>query len=177
MARLSVFEHIISACFIVMFLGSSADSKADSLSESFKNFILGAEVQASTMAVQLPSTSRANTCMQCHNGSAASQVHLKPAGAPVQYRGQMIVGHPIGMNYSRYAAKNPATYTRPAALDKRVVLEDGEVTCVSCHRTKPQPPATQQVAQLVPSRSTCNVAEGYTTGMSQSRLCMACHTM
>ncbi len=178
MARLSVFQHVISVCFVIVFLGSSSDSRAGSLAESFKNFVLGAEAQASaTHPVQFPPASRASTCMQCHDGTGASQVHLKPAGAPIQYRGQMITGHPVGMNYSHYAAKNPAIYTRPAALDKRVVLENGEVTCLSCHRTRSRDAADRQLTRLEASRAACNVAEGYTTGMTQTGLCMACHTM
>jgi hypothetical protein len=152
---------------------------AANLSEVFKDFVLGPEVQAATAsAVQFPAGSGASACMQCHDGSAAIQVHLKPADTPMQYRGQFIVGHPVGMNYSRYAMKNPDAYTSPVALDKRVVLEEGAVTCLSCHRAKSQTPTAQHSSEFdQATNGACNVATGYTTGASQTGLCMACHTM
>jgi hypothetical protein len=103
-------------------VSASFNSTAANLSEFFKDFVLGTEAQAATSsAVQFPAASGAKVCMQCHDGSAAKQVHLKSTDAPMQYRGQFMVGHPVGMNYSRFARKNPETYTSPVALDRRIV--------------------------------------------------------
>lgn len=177
MYRFCSLRHLSGGCLAITLLFSSG-SQAANLAETFKTFVLGPEAQAATTAaVRFPSTSRADACMQCHDGSAARQVHLKPAGTPMQYRGQLTVGHPVGMDYERYAVKNPSTYTSAAKLDKRVVLEEGAVTCLSCHRPKSQTPSVPISELTQTADESCNVDSGYTTGPSQTGLCMTCHTL
>jgi hypothetical protein len=169
---------IIGVCSTVVLLGVSYATHASSFSDAFKNFVLGPEANAGTLpAVQLPATSQASKCMQCHNGSAGPQINMKHAETPMQFRGHLSINHPVGMDYNRYAYKSPATYVAPVRMDKRILFEDGKVTCVSCHRTKSEPATLSGVSQTQASGQQCNVGIGYTTGPNRTRLCMGCHAM
>lgn len=102
---------------------------------------------------------------------------MKHAGTPMQFRGHLSIDHPVGMDYNRYAYKNPDTYVVPARMDKRILFENGKVTCVSCHQIKNEPVAQADVIHTRTASQRCNVGTGYTTGSSQTRLCMGCHNM
>ncbi len=95
----------------------------------------------------------------------------------MQFRGHLSIDHPIGMDYDRYANKSPATYVTPTHMDKRIVLEDGKVTCVSCHQTIVEQNAGSDDIATPTGDQHCNAASGYTTGPSQVQLCMGCHAM
>ncbi len=177
MSKLNLFQRIASVCIIVLFTGIPPVATAAGLADSFRDFVLGSEAHASAAPVRFPSDSASGACMQCHDGSRAGRVHLKAAGGGVQYRGQMIVGHPVGMEYRRFASRNPGVFVRPEKLDKRVVLENGDVTCLSCHRARPRASSPQTTASLGPDRGACTADTGYTTGTTQTSLCMACHAM
>lgn len=169
---------IINVCSAVVLLSTAYATQASSFSEAFKHFVLGPEANAGTLpAVQLPATSQASNCMQCHNGSAGPQINMKHAGTPMRFRGALSIDHPIGMDYHRTASKRPDTYVALARMDKRILFEDGKVTCVSCHRTKSEPAAVSGVSQTQFSSQQCNVGTGYNTGLSRTRLCMSCHAM
>jgi len=179
---MSRFSHLarvmIGVCSTVVLLGTSYAAHAGSFSDAFKNFVLGAEANAGTLpAVQLPSTSQASNCMQCHSGNAGPRITMKHAGTPMQFRGHLSIDHPVGMDYNRYAYKNPDTYVVPARMDKRILFENGKVTCVSCHQIKNEPVAQADVIHTRTASQRCNVGTGYTTGSSQTRLCMGCHNM
>ena len=179
MSRFSRLARVlIGVCSTVVLLGTSYATHAGSFSDAFKNFVLGPEANAGTLpAVQLPATSQASNCMQCHNGNAGPRINMKHAGTPMQFRGHISIDHPVGMDYSRYAHKSPDTYVVPARIDNRILFEDGKVTCVSCHRTKSEPAAVSGVSQTQSSSQQCNVGTGYNTGLSRTRLCMGCHSM
>lgn len=162
----------------VVLLGSSWAAQAGSFSDAFKDFVLGSQANAGTLpAVQLPATSEASNCMQCHNGSAGPRIAMKHSETPMQFRGHLSIDHPVGMDYNRYAHKSPDTYVLPARMDKRILFENGKVTCVSCHSTKSEPAALPDVAQTRTGSQQCNVGTGYTTGPNRTRLCLSCHTM
>ena len=169
---------IIGVCSTVVLLGTSYATHAGSFSDAFKNFVLGPEANAGTLpAVQLPATSQASNCMQCHNGNAGPRINMKHAGTPMQFRGHLSIDHPVGMDYSQYAFKSPDTYVVPARMDKRILFENGKVTCVSCHQIKNEPVAQADVIHTQTASQRCNVGTGYTTGSNQTRLCMGCHNM
>ncbi len=176
MSRLCHLARItVGACTTIILLGISFAAHAGGFLDAFKDFVLGSEAQAGSLTVQLPVTSQAVDCMHCHDGTVGPQINMKHAGSPMKFRGQVSIDHPVGMDYGQYAHSNPDTYVMPARMDKRIVLEDGKVTCVSCHRTRSEP-ATQP-DQPRTAVEHCNVAEGYTTGPNPSRLCMGCHAM
>ncbi len=169
---------IIAVCSTVVLLGTPYATQAGSFSDTFKNFVLGPEAHAGTLpAVQLPATSQARNCMQCHNGSAGPQIAMKHAGTPMRFRGHISIDHPVGMNYNQYAYKNPQSYVAPARMDKRIVFENGAVTCVSCHQIESEPVARLNGTHTQTGSQQCNVGTGYTTGSNRTRLCMGCHNM
>jgi len=169
---------IIGVCSTAMLLGMSCAVYAGGFSDTFRNFVLGPEAHAGTLpAVQLPVTSQARNCMQCHNGSAGLRVNMKPAGTPMQFRGHLSIDHPVGMDYKQYAYKRPESYVMPVRMTKRILFEDGKVTCVSCHRTESAPVTLSGVAQTRSGSQHCNVETGYTTGPNRTQLCMGCHNM
>ena len=175
------FRHLaqifVSICSAALLLGASHAAHAGGFSDAFKNFVLGSEANAGTLsAVQLPAASLSRTCMQCHNGSTGPRINMKHVGAPMQFRG-VSIDHPVGMDYGQYAAKRPESYVMPTRMDARILLEDGKVTCVSCHQTESEPVAQSGVAQTRTSSQLCNVGAGYTTGHNRTRLCVGCHSM
>ena len=169
---------IILTCTTLLAGGAPMLAQAGGFADAFRDFVLGSQADAATLAVvQLPANSRSDRCMQCHNGSAGPHVTMKPAGAPMRFRGQFSIDHPVGMDYTHAAYRNPGTYVAPARLDKRIVFEDGKVTCVSCHQTDNTVIATADTLSPGNGGARCTVGKGYTTGPGQTRLCMSCHAM
>jgi len=178
MNRFRHLARVIASVSSAVLLGMSCAVHAGSFSDTFRNFVLGPEAHAGTLpAVQLPVSSQASNCMQCHNGSAGPRVNMKHAGTPMQFRGHLSIDHPVGMDYNQYAYKRPESYVMPTRVDARILFEDGKVTCVSCHQTESEQVALSGVTQTRTGSQLCNVGAGYTTGPNRTRLCMGCHNM
>ena len=93
-------------------------------------------------------------------------------------------GHPVGMRYASYASKDPGLYVALEQLDERIILEDGEVTCLSCHATKSQahasvPPtaAGKNTIDSIGRHQVCTATDRLTTGANRITLCLSCHTI
>lgn len=172
---------IISVCFIVVFLSIHDTAYSSSFSDAFKSFVLGSKATTTTTnftTVQFPVKSQAEACMQCHNGTHGQKIHMKHADSPVRQDGYPLrANHPVGMEYRRYAEKNFQSFIAPDELNQLIVLEDGNVTCISCHQTKTDPVAVSGEKSIQIDSQYCNVGTGYTTGTSQTQLCMSCHAM
>jgi hypothetical protein len=88
------------------------------------------------------------------------------------------------MDYAGYAYRYPVEYVAPERLDRRIVLEDGQVTCLSCHETKSPEQIEQEylievnqdTAGLAPEQR-CSATDRLTTGTHRTSLCLACHAM
>ncbi len=155
----------------------ASPAAAADFGDTFREWLLGPEVQASTresMAVQLDAVSQ--SCMGCHNGTAATHISLKNARSPLQALGTMNVNHPVGMDYGEYASRNPLGYQPGALLDPNIRLVDGKVGCVSCHQLKVEMPQAMAVALSAPAvNSICPASRRLTVGPKKSDLCLACH--
>jgi predicted CXXCH cytochrome family protein len=106
-------------------------------------------------------------CLSCHDGSVAKDVS---SGVPMQGNGRIsltsnVVGsrsdHPMGV-YPVSGIRSTATGEMdhlyvPSALDSRIQLVEGKVSCISCHS-----PYSQKKKQLVMSNF-------------KSALCLSCH--
>jgi len=161
---------------------------AGSLSDSFKAYVLDSE-QTATIPIEqtlarLPVSSSSIQCMECHDGSKATGVVIKHADQPMTFTGHGSVNHPVGMIYSDYANKNPAVFVSPERLDERIVLENGEVTCLSCHALKKSPVNHQQDHVKISlhevdvfAAENCTAAKSMTTGQANTTLCLSCHAM
>ena len=154
---------------------------ADNSPGSFKNFVFDSPTEATTMAVgQSAPNDQAAACMQCHDGTAAKAVTLENSEMPSHFSGDRGDNHPVGVDYARYAGQNPGNYVALTALDRRIQLENGEVTCVSCHQIKSSATTTVNSTDYSPqtaatTTSGCMSSKSLTTGADQSRLCMSCH--
>ncbi len=100
----------------------------------------------------------------------------------MRFRGNHTVDHPVGMDYASYAYRDPVVYVPPEQLDERIVLEDGEVTCLSCHETKSREPVEPGYWVKVKSPASdpnqgCSATGRLTTGSNQTTLCLSCHAL
>jgi hypothetical protein len=94
------------------------------------------------------------------------------------------VDHPVGMQYASYAHSDPAVYVPPEQLDKRIILENGEVTCLSCHETKTQEQVEQDYLievshtnAAIGDQQVCSATDRLTTGTNRTTLCLSCHAL
>jgi len=165
---------------------------ADSNGNRFLNWLVGSEVRAATQDGEQPALDRvAQGCVQCHNGARATHITLKQADTPMQFSSiGMQVNHPVSMNYDDYATARSRNYTPRFALDPNIVLVDGAVTCVSCHRLKDTEElfGFQESAKFTQANwddnqsiqtdtESCSASSELTVGPRQTDLCLACHAM
>lgn len=156
---------------------------------SFKEFILGVDEQNSQIVqnpmAKLPSMGRSAKCMICHDGTKAAGVRLKHADAPMEFTGHGSVNHPVGMNYNNHVNNSPVEFVSIERLDNRIILEDGEVTCISCHALKNALSDQSDnyirtsgisTEEYVPEDCTAN-KKNLTTGSNITALCLSCHAM
>lgn len=174
----------LSAITLLMATGLG-QAHAAGFADAFRAFVLEDEIATDTTqnTVSLPSDSQSAACMQCHNGSGGKAVALKHADTAMSFTSSGSANHPVGMFYSQYASKQPHSYVNPSRLDARIQLENGQVTCTSCHGVK-RPVATITTADLLSAvddlssaGASCTSTKTLTTGPNTSSLCMSCHAM
>ena len=159
---------------------------AGSLGDRFRNWLLGSEAQAATLTDTWPELDKiAQGCVQCHDGARATHITIKDAETPPQLAiSGAQVNHPVGMYYDDYATAMTGRYTPRFSLDPNIVLVNGKVTCISCHRLK-ETATSDSVAELrwdevqpVPiDAEYCSASEQLTVGPRETDLCLACHSM
>lgn len=169
--RWAHFNH-----FTIIVIGSLVFSTLANAG-SFRDFILDEGLSDITRSVQIPANSKSASCMQCHDGSSAKNVGLKHADTAIRFTSHGSSNHPVGMSYDSYARKNPASYIAPSRLDSRIKLEDGQVTCVSCHEIKSHKAEVVVLNEQKNAVESCSSTKTLTTGSSRTRLCMSCHAM
>ena len=159
---------------------------ADSFGDKFRSWLLGSEAQAYTLEDFQPELDRiAQDCVQCHDGARATHITVKEANAPLQFSSfGAQVNHPVGMNYDNYAGARMRNYTPRFSLDPNILLVNGKVTCISCHRLKEtKVPDSFLAARWDESRSvvaaleSCSASSEFTVGPRETDLCLACHAM
>lgn len=172
-------------CFAVSFvlnLVVAQTAVADSLGEKFKRWVLGNEAQAAMLDDFDPETDRiVQGCTQCHDGSRAAHIAVKDAEMPLQYSSSGVqINHPIGMDYDYYAARKNGSYKPRHSLDPNIILIDGRVTCVSCHRLKGTARSDtlfewRGIKTVTSVANNCSASKRLTVGPRQTDLCLACH--
>jgi predicted CXXCH cytochrome family protein len=75
-------------------------------------------------------SSDAHSCLECHDGTLAFDMHV---AAPEFSSGYQSGEHPIMVSYNEVYSRKPQQYILPAMLDPRIELVNGKVQCVSCH--------------------------------------------
>jgi len=137
----------------------------------FSDVVLESEVYASVKQVEIDSVTQ--ECISCHSGGAASHITVKDADAPIQSSGVTTINHPVGMDYEKYYFREPHSYHSRATLNPDILLVEGRVSCVSCHKLKQVEP--QQLASLQNEVSNCNASNQLTVGSNGYELCVSCH--
>lgn len=94
-------------------------------------------------------------CMECHGQSADPRLVTTIDRKGVARHAGSKVNHPVGANYQKSAAFGG--YLPRRVVEKKLVLPDGMVSCVSCHQAY-----KKDHGKLVVSNA-------------QSRLCYECH--
>jgi len=170
--RWARFHNFTICIFALIIISTSANAG------SFRDFILDEGLSDSfRLAAQIPANSKSASCMQCHDGSKAKSVGLKHADTAMTFTNHGSSNHPVGMSYNNYARKNPTSYVALAQLDSRIKLENGQVTCVSCHETKSHETEVAMQSEQNIAAEKCSSTKSLTTGSNQTRLCMSCHAI
>lgn len=170
--RWTHFQYLTIRIFGLLIVSSSVNAG------SFQDFILDEGLSnAAQHSAQIPTNSKSASCMQCHDGSNAKSVSIKHADTAMTFTSHGSSNHPVGMFYDSYARKSPASYVAPARLDSRIKLENGQVTCVSCHETKSHKAEVVALNEQKNAVENCSSTKTLTTGSSRTRLCMSCHAM
>ena len=106
-------------------------------------------------------TARSAQCLACHDGSIAPAVHATMASPPFEGLTAAPPGddgrHPVEVDYATAELRRPTVLAPPAAIDSRLVLSDGKVTCATCHDGRSPLPAHVAVT------------------LDRSALCLSCH--
>ena len=172
--------------FLVLVSCISSGTLAKGFADRFRDFVLDSEspTSAERHPLQGPDTISSQQCMTCHDGSAGKAIALKRADSAMRYSGGHNVDHPVGMDYASYAYRYPVEYVAPERLDRRIVLEHGQVTCLSCHETEIPEQMEQenllkvnQTASGFGAQESCTATDRLTTGTHRTTLCMSCHDM
>lgn len=168
MYKTRVFFIIIS----ILIYGVSV-VEAGSLGEGFLSFIMD-ETEAATKPVAMDDVSQ--QCMSCHNGSLGSHIQIKDATKPMQFSSFGTRAHPVGMQYATYAAQQPHSFRKPAALNPKIQLVDGRVGCLSCHKVKQNEMLVAVNQNSTAARiNSCISSKMFTVETRNSSLCMSCH--
>ncbi|MDH3713438.1 MAG: hypothetical protein OET44_06265 [Gammaproteobacteria bacterium] len=119
------------------------------------------------------------TCLACHDGIEARYIAARLAAMPTPYDAHRSLDHPVGMRYRDYPARSPSSFRYILSLDPSILLVDGRVACVSCHRLKP---AYTSDAHFAPmgiggGRSECMASRELAHDARVGGLCLACHVL
>ncbi|NOY53642.1 MAG: hypothetical protein GXP58_08480 [Deltaproteobacteria bacterium] len=176
--------HKVLLVFLTLVLMFVETAYAGRFADAFRKFIVGTDAEAYGVAPSAPVVPPGGVsaqCIACHDGATASLIVVREVGTPIQYRGHQTVNHPIGMSYDRYALAKPNHYTPSDALPQDVRLEEGKVTCISCHKLRP---GVLDPERIVDAEFSDNAADGclaewgsLTVGPRETDLCLACHVM
>lgn len=165
-------QHFTVCVFGLFIISTSANAG------NFRDFILDEGLSSAPQpSVEIPSNSQSVACMQCHDGSDAKDISIKHADTAMRFTSHGSSNHPVGMKYSSYARKDPTSYVSSARLDSRVKLENGQVTCISCHKTNLHNSEVAMKSEPQARVEKCTSTKALTTGPSQTRLCMSCHVI
>lgn len=169
---------------LCVFLLQSYSAAGETFGERFQNWVFGTDL-AQTRFVSSEGVEVERRCLGCHDGLIATRITTKDADSPMRFssRGRQVV-HPTGMNYDEYAGARATGFRSRQTLDSGIVLIDGSVTCVSCHRlaagvTTAELAGTDAFNDDYAARDAalraCLASGELTVGPRISDLCLACH--
>lgn len=182
----SVAKSFVS---ILLCLFATAPVSAGNFSESFKNWVFGSQANASVVRLETVSLDAVSAeCIQCHNGRDSSHIAIKSADSPMQFLSSgRQSNHPVGMNYDKYVASQPASYRSRNVINPNINFANGQVGCITCHEQKDKGDVADShdsyvglsVVSSVPAskKDRCTSKKTLTVGPKKTDLCLSCHAM
>jgi hypothetical protein len=145
--------------------------------DSFAEFILdeGREVSNEDEAMERLYLG----CISCHDGAIGSDVSVESVSSK-RGAGMSAIAkdHPVGMNYNESYTRKMGGLVSQQSLPAEIVLVNGQVTCLSCHKIK------ESVRRFVDSNNGsmqssvgCTSSKEITVARWQHNLCVSCHNM
>lgn len=168
--------RIIIILFVTVIIYTQPASAA-SIGRTIWTLIVGKEKDITKAPEQwenMPLDYVTKDCLSCHSGELASDVHAPRIGAGFRQKSN----HPIGMMYESSAMKKPMEYVPLSQLNRNIILENGRVTCISCHLLKKPGQNNGQMAQSEPGGDIslrCTSTKYLTVSYEGSNLCISCH--
>lgn len=123
-------------------------------SELWTDDALAKETSACALGRVSRRTATTASCLACHDGISAGGVNY---GGPGMAQGYSHGSHPVDVDYNLASLKPHTKFQPLSALPSSIVLQDGKVTCTSCHDGSS--PEAHHTAMP----------------MYRSRLCYGCH--
>ena len=168
----------ISGLVFISLLLAAPPTHAEGLGKKLKGWLLGAEAQAAMINNDrgtLPDTAR--SCLQCHDGTRAVDVAATmPGFSRRSARFGTSESHPVGMHYDEYVTRAPRQLRPRQALNPDIVLDNGRVSCISCHRLRePLTPTSTAIERVVEQE--CMASPELTIEREEGDLCLACHLL
>ncbi len=117
-------------------------------------------LKTSKEALTVPVDDFSMHCLSCHSDGAGGYLVEVDMSGNVRHNGSNRVAHPIGVEYGvamERGMDRGSTFRSPAALNKKILLPNGMISCVSCHEGY-----SERHGALVMSNG-------------GSRLCLECH--
>jgi predicted CXXCH cytochrome family protein len=143
-------RQLCLACHAAEFFKAMRDGGASLTS----GHLAPASTTAGALAALDPYSRR---CMECHGANATPRLSTSVDRNGVMRHASQSINHPIGMNYQKAAAFGG--YRPRAQVERRLLLPDGKMSCVSCH------------GGFQKEHGKLNVV------MTQSNLCFECHNL
>lgn len=104
--------------------------------------------------------SLSNDCLACHDGVIAQNFKIRIKNTPggrVMSLEDIIGGHPVGMEYSKYVSVDSKGYKNEVSFTREMIFAEGKVGCLTCHNP-------------------LNTAKGHLVMSNEnSALCFTCH--
>ena len=117
-----------------------------------------------------PATLEAS-CLDCHQHVAIHGRKRSGWRQPTSYTGRG--NHPVGLDYRTAARRDPDKYKPASSMSEAVVLDEGRITCTTCHVVETRAASSADVVAQADGYSCTGV--GFTMGPRIENLCTECH--